>query len=1070
MKCSIFSMLSLLLFLSLTNVQAEDARPWQNPLVNGINRLPARATLYSYADVESARTKSREDSGRFVSLNGDWQFNFVPLPEQSIEGFEQPDFDADDWGSIPVPSNWELHGHGQAIYLNARYPFRVSPPKIDDSDNPVGHYRRTFEVPADWKDQRVILHFGGVTSAYYVYVNGKEVGYSEDSRLPAEFDITEVVQEGENTLAVKVHRWSDGSYLEDQDHWRLSGIHREVLLLARPQLHLEDLAVRTKPLGNPLEDDWQLQVRPRLTIAKGKNPDEFSVHLQLFDAQGNSLFEKAPTISARRIVREGYPQRDSPGFGILNTTVKQPKLWNAETPNLYTLVATLKDKDGSILDATSTRVGFREVRIADGQLLVNSRPIKLIGVNRHDHSHLGGKTVTREEMLKDVLLMKQFNFNAVRTSHYPNDPYFLDLCDEYGLYVMDETNLETHGITGQLTNDPLWATSFLERALRMIERDRNHPAIISWSLGNEAGTGPNHAAMYGWIRDRDPTRPIHYEGAQGDPESPDYNPGGARGRNGLGNWGNPTDRWYVDMVSRMYPSVAELENLAHTDTSDRPVVMCEYSHAMGNSIGNLKEYWDLIRSEKRLIGGFIWDWIDQGIEKKTEDGRTYLAYGGDFGEQDHDGNFCINGVIAADRTVKPHTWECKKVFQPVALEAQNLNQGVFKVTNRRHFTNLDDFEVRWKLMDDGKVFQQGKVPTPQIGPGETGVLRLALPRPDRQPGVERTLLVRFDLAEDHSWANAGFEVAWDEFILEESNLEIPEVVDQDEKLAIDDAKSNLTLTSQLAKLEFNKSTGLLESYTINGKPLLAAPLTPNFWRSMTDNDVGGDRSSRPSRKAWQSAFEKGRLTSFSQSENPGNKSVSVTTEFDLHGVPAKVVVNYAVVASGEMVVTVEFRQQEGAPPLPRIGMQLGLDANYKTAEYFGRGPHPNYWDRKTGAALGRYRSPLDKLQHQYVRPQENGNRSDCRWLRLTGEGVPPLLVKGDPTFDFSAWPYTQETLDAAKHTTDLTPAGYTTLNIDYRQRGVGGDDSWSHRANPMQKYQLHENRYVYRFVLRPVAE
>ncbi|MEQ8836853.1 MAG: glycoside hydrolase family 2 TIM barrel-domain containing protein, partial [Lacipirellulaceae bacterium] len=449
-----------------------------------------------------------------------------------------------------------------------------------------------------------------------------------------------------------------------------------------------------------------------LELAEGADLKATKFQVQLFDAAGNSVLEKAPTIPAEKVVREWYPQRDTPAFGLINVVVKQPKLWNAETPNLYTLVATLKDKDGTTLDATSTRVGFREVKIADGQLFVNGRSIKLIGVNRHDHSHTGGKTVTREEMLKDVLLMKQFNFNAVRTSHYPNDPHFLDLCDEYGLYVMDEANIESHGLPGQLANNPLWANSFLERGLRMIQRDRNHPSIISWSLGNETGTGPNHAAMYGWIRDRDPTRPIHYEGAQGDPESPDYRPGGSRGRKGLGNWGNPTDRWYVDMVSRMYPSVAELKNLADTDTSDRPIVMCEYSHAMGNSIGNLKEYWDLIRSERRLIGGFIWDWIDQGIEKKTEDGRTFLAYGGDYGEKDHDGNFCINGVIASDRTAKPHTWECKKVFQPVAVEAQNLEQGVFKVTNRRHFTNLDDLVVSWRLMDDGKVIEQGKVPTP----------------------------------------------------------------------------------------------------------------------------------------------------------------------------------------------------------------------------------------------------------------------------------------------------------------------------------------------------------------------
>lgn len=1069
MKRSIFSMLSLLFFLSLTNVQAEDSRPWQNPMVNGINRLPARATLYSYADVESARTKSREDSGRFVSLNGDWQFKFVAVPAKVIEGFEQPDFDTTDWSTIPVPANWELHGHGQPIYTNSVYPFPVTPPTIDEADNPVGHYRRTFQVPTDWQDHRVILHFGGVTSAYYVYVNGEQVGYSEDARLPAEFDITDFLVEGENTLAVRVYRWSDGSYLEDQDHWRLSGIHREVLLLARPASHIDDVVVRTKPLGDPLTGNWQLLARPRLELTAGTDLKSLEFQIQLFDAHGNSVLEETPTIPAEKVVNEWYPQRDTPDFGLVKVEVNKPKLWNAETPNLYTLVATLKDKDGNTLDATSTHVGFREVNIADGQLFVNGRSVKLIGVNRHDHSHTGGKTVTREEMRKDVMLLKQFNFNAVRTSHYPNDPYFLDLCDEHGLYVMDEANLESHGLPGQLSNDPLWANSFLERGLRMIQRDRNHPAVIIWSLGNEAGTGPNHAAMYGWIRERDPTRPIHYEGAQGDPEAPDYIPGGAPGRDGIANRGNPTDRWYVDMVSRMYASVEELEHLAHNDPSDRPIVLCEYSHAMGNSIGNLKEYWDLIRSEDRLIGGFIWDWIDQGIQQDTEEGEKYFVYGGDFGEKIHSGNFCINGVIASDRKVKPHTWECKKVFQPVEVVPHNLNQGVFRVVNRRHFTNLDDLAVRWKLMEDGKVVDEGKLPTPQVGPGKTGWLKVIVPKRDRDPEVERTLLIRFDLAEDTSWEDAGFEVAWNEFVLEQPKVEIAELTPSENQLTIDDANNELKLSSDKVQVVFDKSRGLMTSYVVKDQQLFAAPLQPNFWRAMTDNDVGSDRSARPSRKAWREAFQKGRLAEFSQRELSGNAAI-VSTKFDLHGVPAKVAVDYRISADGEMIATMELVQQDGSPPLPRLGMQLGLGEGYQTAEYFGRGPHPNYWDRKTGAALGRYRSPLAKLQHQYVRPQENGNRSDCRWLRLTGQGVPTLLVEGDPTFDFSAWPYTQETLEAAKHTTDLKPAGYTTLNIDYRQRGVGGDDSWSHRANPKPQYQLRENRYVYRFVLRPITD
>lgn len=1061
---------SLLAIAGCVLASVTQAEPWQDPEVNGINRLPAHATFYSYSSESAAMRDSREESPWFRSLHGDWKFAWAPKPSDAVDGFHRADFDASGWDTLPVPSNWEMHGYGTPIYTNSTYPFPKNPPWIGRDDNPVGMYRHDFDLPANWEGKQILLHFGGVSSAYGVYVNGEYVGYAEDACLPSEFDVTQHVQVGANTLAVKVFRWSDGSYLEDQDQWRLSGIQREVLLLARPSNGLQDFAVRTEPMDGG--EDWRLLIRPRLRrVEQQDDLSGWRVTAQLYDADQQSVFDEPLSITAQALFNEAYPQRDNVSFGLLSETVKAPQLWSAEHPNLYRLVLSVRDADDRVVEATRTNIGFRTVAIHDGQLWVNGKSIKLYGTNRHDHSPTRGKAVTREEMLTDVLLMKRFNFNAVRTSHYPNDPYFYDLCDQYGLYVMDEANLESHGVNGLLSNLPEWSSAYLERAVRMALRDRNHPSIILWSLGNESGTGPNHAAMAGWIREFDPTRPIHYEGAQGDPTSRDY-----RDYNSFSGFehtlGNPTDRTYVDMISRMYPKVAELAELNQSDPSNRPIVLCEYAHAMGNSTGNLQEYWDLMRSEPRLIGGYIWDWIDQGLVKHTADGRPFFAYGGDYGDQPNDKNFCINGTITADRLPKPAMWECKKVFQPIDVVATDLDRFEFLVRNRHNFTDLSEYQAEWTLLADGKPIPWGSSedettfasPPLATQPGQTDTIKLAPPNLTRTPGTEYTLRVSFRRKSPKPWEEPGHVVAWNEFHLPTVASQQIEPAQSLNPPQVNHSPQRVTVQVADRTYTFDKQRGVLDDFELAGIPLLRAPMHPSFWRALTDNDIAGVHRTAKPRDAWERAFAESQLSDFTVDQTQQG-TVTVTMCHEMLTVSAAVTTVYTISGDGDLRVHCKLTQSEESPPLPRFGMTVGVPDDFNNVTFYGRGPHENYWDRKVGAPLGHYEMPLADIPFDYVRPQENGNREDCRWIQLASDTGQRLRVVGEPSFCFSAWPYTLETLGAAEHPTDLTPAGYTTLNIDYRQRGVGGDDSWSSRAQPMKKYQLNDKQYDFRFRL-----
>ncbi|MEM7371266.1 MAG: glycoside hydrolase family 2 TIM barrel-domain containing protein [Bacteroidota bacterium] len=1047
-KLATILMLGLLVgFLSSIIAQPND---WENPMVFERNKLPAHATMYSYPDAAAAQSMDRSQTSRIMSLNGNWKFAWAAVPEKTPQGFFKEDFSAKDWATIPVPGHWELHGYGTAIYTNITYPFNpVDPPNVPDFDNPTGCYRHDFSIPDSWEDMKITIFFGGVSSAFYLWINGQEVGYSQDSRLPAEFDITPYLKQGQNTLAVRAYRWSDGVYLEDQDHWRLSGIHREVYLHAEPKVRISDFYVRTD-----LDDrymDADLVIKPEVEVYGDEKVDNWQIKGQLFDANGQAVLENEMSVNLGRILKERYPQRANVPFAKMAAKITNPAKWSAEFPNLYTLVLSLVDQDGKLHEAKSCRVGFREVEFIDGALHINGKEVLLYGANRHDHDPLTGKVVTEESMLRDAALMKQFNFNAVRTSHYPNNPRWYEICDEYGLYVIDEANIETHGQGGKLTNDPSWYGAFVARGLRMVERDKNHPSIIFWSLGNESGEGPNHAAMASWMKSYDPTRPIHYEGAQGDPRDPTV-----------------PDPFYVDMMSRMYVSMPQMVKLA-TDPSDkRPVIWCEYAHAMGNSVGNLDKYWNLIRKNKRLIGGFIWDWVDQGLEKTADNGEAYYAYGGDFGDTINDNNFCLNGVITPDRKDKPATWQCKKISQRIELSSGNILKGQFFIRNWHHFTDLSAYAGSWELTENGIVIEEGKLSSLSVAPGTYARLTIPFSKPALKAGAEYHLMLRFHTTEDHIWAKAGHEIAWEQFELPYSVEGISELSESTlGAVEVTQTSSSIAVTGKGFEVSIDPKKGVITAYQMKGKSLISEPLIPNFWRAPTDNDIG-TRLLRKTR-IWEKAAEN-RIVDRVSVNKLGNGAVKVVAEMRLPDVQADLSCSYTIYGNGEIVVSSNMQAMKGEWFLPRFGMSLGLPAEFNQYQWFGRGPHENHTDRKDLAPVGQYQTTVSEGFFHYIRPQESNNKTDVRWVSLTNQKGQGLMVVGMPHLSVSAWPYSQADLQKADHTHELTEREVVTLNLDLKQLGVGGDDSWSVNGWPHEEFLMKPGAYQYQFRLVPVGK
>ncbi len=1218
--------------------EAPTGKEWENHELVGLNRERPHATLMPCADAAQALRTPRKESPYCRLLNGDWAFRWAPNPEGRPTGFQAPGYDVSGWKTIDVPSNWEMRGYGTPIYTNIRYPFAVQWPRVTaepprhftayDERNPVGAYRRNFSVPGDWAGRPVYLCFDGVSSFFYLWINGRYVGFSKDSRTPAEFNVTPYLQAGANTLAVEVYRWCDGSYLEDQDFWRLSGIFRDVYLWAPPAVHMRDFEVQT--LLDDACRDARLVVQGELQRAPGAPAGAVKVLARLLDDRGAAVGEVA-----------GAPQAPAGAETFrLELPVTAPRLWSAEQPNRYTLVLTLQDAAGATLEALAERIGFRRVELKDGNLLVNGKRIMVKGVNRHEHDPEQGQHVSREGMLNDIRLMKQGNINTVRTAHYPNVPEWYDLCDEYGLYVIDEANVESHGMgygKESLAHVPSWAAAHLDRTIRMVERDKNHPCIIVWSLGNEAGNGVNFEKTYDWIKQRDASRPVQYERA-----------GHARN---------------TDIFCPMYMSIGEMLSYA-SKPQTRPLIQCEYMHAMGNSEGNFADYWDAFNKTPYLQGGCIWDWVNQGIRRPvpqtyavadrspgkltgkvrgrrvegqgvqgtvefpdapalnlttaltieaviqgrcegafapivskgdhqyelrldnkglvfvlwtgawsdlsagvaagfadkpvgvaaTFDGQAmrlfvngqqvaekplatplqpsafpvnigrnseerdrvsslvvqtvriwnralppaalaqaarerdglvldvdlrelrqeprsagapewYWAYGGDFGDQPNDDNFCCNGLIQADRTPQPHYWEVKKCYQNVAVTPVAPAEGRVRIENRYCFTALDAFEATWKLEENGIGLQQGTLGRLAIAPGAAQDVTVPLKVVRPKPGAEYFLTLTFALPAGTPWAPQGHVVAWEQVPVP---LTVPPAVapavDTLPALKVTEDAAGWRFTARDVVVRIGKASGALEGWSVKGRELLAGPLTPNYWRAPTDNDRGNGFGGRHG--VWRAAGAQRKVTQATLADaNP--RAARVTVAYTLPAGESRGEIAYTVYGDGRIAIEHALLPAGKLPDVPRVGLQLEVVADLAQARWFGRGPHENYWDRKSGAAVGLYEAPADSLWYGYTEPSETGQRTDVRWVSFTDKRGLGFRAVGEPVLEFSAWPFKQAELESRKHPYEIQPSGALTVNLDFRQMGVGGDDSWG--AQVHSQYRLPANReYRHRLVLEPV--
>ncbi|MFH1497078.1 MAG: glycoside hydrolase family 2 TIM barrel-domain containing protein [Verrucomicrobiota bacterium] len=1047
---------------------------WENPELTSLNKLPPRATFTHFATAKQALTRNPDKSPWVLPLNGEWQFRCEASPEDALRFTEGSAFTASaEWGVITVPGNLQTQGYGQPHYTNVQMPWPHLPPHVP-TDNPTGVYRRTFTVPAAWSGQRIAIHFGGATNVLAVYVNGIAVGLSKDSCLPAEFDITAALRpDVENELIAIVIKWSDATFIEDQDQWWLSGLHREVFLFATPKTFLRDVHARPALSADLRSATLEVSVHVGITGA-GPIPQGISAEARLLDPKGRPVFKKALSAALNVPAKRNCNQLDHLRIDLA-AAVPRPQLWSHETPALYTLVVTLKTPDGS--SHTSTRIGFRRVEIRDRDLLINGKRVLIKGVNRHDHHPDHGKAVPYETLVRDVTLMKQFNVNAVRTSHYPNDPRWLDLCDEHGLYVIDEANIESHDFHNTLCKDTRFATPWLDRVMRMVVRDKNHPAIIFWSLGNESGYGPNHAAAAGWVREYDPTRPLHYEGAISKGQTST-----TWAHNSLG----------TDVICPMYASIQELTewsdlvtkhykkhlpanptgatlqalirptiykehlNNPRTALTDplhplaRPVILCEYSHAMGNSNGSLHDYFHIFKTKPGIQGGFIWEWLDHGIRQKTADGREFFAYGGDFGETPNDANFVCDGLVSADRQPHPAMWEFKHLAQPVGIELLDAKKARVRITNDHDFVSLGHLAGHWELLHDGELVRQGKLPALKLAPGESKDLTLALGT--RPKDGELHLNIWFVTKQATAHADQGHDVAWAQLALggaplksHISNLQSAPAVTATE------TPGGVALRAGELTATYDRATGTLASLRSGQHEILTRGPLLELNRGATDNDglklwTGQDTKALGK---WQKLglIDKPlahRPTKFTWKTN-ADGSVTVTLAHAASGrerwTDATHTQRHTLHPDGRLVIDNDIRLGTDADlvDLPRVGVRLDLAPGYERLAYFGRGPWENYADRKSSTLLGVYETTVTGEYVDYVMPQEHGHHTDTRWIELAPakSKLPPLRIEAASTFEFNASHHTAEDLYAAKHTTDLAPRPETIVYLDAAHRGLG---------------------------------
>ena len=1034
--------LSFFLLLGVT-LTAQTSKEWEDLSIYSVNTEAAHATFNLFSTTKEANEKNKEESSLYQSLNGVWSFNLAKNESELPKGFYEDSYDRSEWGTIPVPANWQFHSDDFLLYTNIIYPYEINPPFMPTDYNPIGCYYRVFEVAKELENKQLFVHFGAVNSAFYLWVNGEKVGYSEGSKTPAEFDLTKYVKEGKNSIALQVIRWSDGTYLEDQDFWRVSGIERDVYLYAQPKLALRDFFVKAD-----LDAAYNNGILDVAVSMKnfGKRTAYGSINVSVLD-KGSELvnLEKKVKIYKGKEIEVNF-----------NELIETPKKWTAETPNLYELVIAVKDSKGKETHVARQQIGFRNVKVANGQLLVNGQPILIKGVNRHEHDDKNGHVVSKDLMLRDVKIMKMNNINAVRTSHYPNDPYWYELCNKYGLYVVDEANIESHGFGYKAketpANNPAYEGMHLDRINRMLQRDKNQPSIIIWSMGNEAGDGVNYVKAYKMLKEFDSTRPVFYERAESH-----FNLGIEK---------------HIDIITWMYARVDKIKKNYLGKFPDRPFIWCEYSHAMGNSNGGLVDLWNMTRSERQMQGGFIWDFVDQGLLQETADGEKYYAYGGDFAPEKYhnDSNFCMNGIIDADGTYHPAMEEVRFVYQNADFSWKDKTSFTVEVFNENFFSNLNQYVFDFELLENGKVVATGQI---DLDVAPQGKKSIQLPIKYQLDKTKNEYFVNiYGVTRDaknlvpakHELVKAQLDI---------NTIEMTNVVDEEgASIKRKKYKDSLVLKNENFSVKFNKNNGELISYQVRGKEYIAEAPYVNFWRAPIDNDFGNKMPKRSA--AWKEASSQRKLVSF-EYDKVSKKKYIIKVINALENINSTTETVYTINGEGQIKVHTKLLYGGNLKnaEMPRFGINVKLSNDLKYAKWYGRGPHENYQDRKASAFVGEYTSNIEDLYFAYARPQENGYRTENRWLNLTDEAGNGLQFIGLPYFSFSAHYNSIEDFDPGvkkqqRHTTDIKPRDYVSLNLDYKQIGVGGDNSWGAKA--LDKYLMQPGNYEYEFIMQPVQK
>jgi beta-galactosidase len=1036
--------LVLLLMFNVLTLYAQVSRDWENPQIIGINKEATTATFKTY--------NNEKDALRFLpsvneqSLNGKWKFNWCSNPNDRPLDFFKLDYNDTDWNEIVVPGNWQTQGYGKPVYTNIKYPFRRVPPRVTaepdekftnyDLRNPVGSYRRTFFINDAWKNKEVFLKFDGVKSAFYLWINGKKVGYSQGSMTPATFNITQYIKQGQNQIAVEVYRWSDGSYLEDQDMWRLSGIYRDVTLMAKNKVHISDFAINTDFDEDYINAEFKLDVK--LKNSSQSEMKGINIEAAIYDASQNIIQE------SNTILKHKCPVIDANGEEELSLKlqVEKPLQWNAETPNLYTLLIKLKDKNGIELENVPCRFGFREVEIQGDLFKVNGQLVKLKGVNRHEHHPRTGRQVDYNTMIKDIELLKQCNINFVRTSHYPNCPEWYQLCDKYGIYLMNEANQESHDfeIGNKVIGDnPDWTKAHFDRALSMVERDKNHPSVIIWSLGNEGGAGRNFVAMAKAIRQVIPNAVVFCD----------------------------SDMDVSDMYDYSYMHPDKVREFVALNT-DRPLIMREYAHAMGNSVGNLKDYWDIIYDFDRFVGGAIWDWVDQGLAKPIDGKKLsysgdptnlelaedeFFTFGGDFGDFPNDGEFCINGLIGPDRVPNPHYYEVQKVHESMFFELQGEDKRSLRITNRHDFIDLNQFDFSWVLSLNGREVTTGQVRDVQAKPDQVVTIELDYPEIDKSSG-EYTLLVYALPKDKKAWASKEFVVAREQFVLSPYQWATLNA-NSDDPVRFKERKGVIEINGDKFSISIDSKNGALTSYKVKGQEYLVHALEPYFWKPPNNNQQRNGYVDRLG--DWKEATQNKKVLNVDVRKDAISEEVEVAFDFELDKISAAYKLVYRIDSEGKIQVNASYKPSGNSNPLmPKFGFRMAIPKQFDKIEWYGRGPHENYPDRKQGALLGEYSSDLANFISNYISPQDNSNRCDTRYASFSNPQGKGIKIQGIQPFLFRAWPYMEDDLEQAKHPHEIQHRDFININIDYKIHGVGGDDSWGARTH--ERYTINGNR------------